>query len=253
MTTTNTTKGDADMQVTHRGSRYLIIDGFLDDATLAEVRRLMDRATFTEVESVIYPATDGNALRSRGTVLNGRSDGESGAGRPKAYERILKQVAAESEIFGTVGEDWDRVGFTFWQYPAGSRLSWHNDTGNGRRGEFIIFLHQEWKASWGGELMILDEDQPAGDGAIANGDDFIALMENQVRNSAQSPVAIVPRPNRLVLVKAGTAHQINRVDPTAESSRRTLTGFVSKKPGSNGAEARDAFLKLLSEPSPVAR
>ncbi|WAL72912.1 2OG-Fe(II) oxygenase [Kitasatospora sp. YST-16] len=230
------------MQVTQRGGRFVVVDDFLDAATLAELHRLMERSTFSEVDSVLYPETDGKAFRSRGTYVRGGGQGEDGAaGRSKAFERILQQVVAEPGIFGTAGQDWDRAGFTFWRYPAGSRLSWHNDAGGGRTGEFIVFLHEEWRASWGGELMILDEEPVT---SVRDGD-FLAQMELQVRESASSPVAIVPRPNRLVLVKAGTVHQINRVDPTAAAPRRTLTGFISKQTAESGAQARDALLRLV--------
>lgn len=233
------------MQVMHRGQRFVIIDDFLDDAALAEIRSLLTRAAFSEVDSVVYPDSDGKAYRSKGMALSGTVESMTGAGRPKAYEKILNLAATEPEIFGAAQDEWDRAGFTFWQYPAGSRLSWHNDIGGGRQGEFIIFLHDTWQASWGGELMILDEDPaPSAEG----GGSFIAQMERQVRTSENCPVAILPTPNRLVLVKAGTAHQINRVDPTAGSRRCTLTGFLSKKPKSAAAEARDALLRLASEP-----
>ncbi|GHG12128.1 MULTISPECIES: 2OG-Fe(II) oxygenase [Amycolatopsis] len=232
------------MLVRQGGDRFLVIDDFLDDETLGEVRKLMARSTVSQVDSVIYPDTDGFAYRSKGTVFDGTADVDRGTGRPKAYELIRRRVAAEPEIFGAVGEDWDRIGFTFWQYPAGSRLSWHNDTGGGRTGEFILFLHETWKTSWGGELMILDEEPPQdgdGDG------DFVSRMEKRVRRSAAHPTAIVPLPNRLVLVKAGTVHQINRVDPTADGRRCTLTGFVSKKPRQSSSEVRNALLELAGD------
>ncbi|QMU74631.1 hypothetical protein GXW83_01360 [Streptacidiphilus sp. PB12-B1b] len=234
------------MQVTHRGDRFVIIDDFLDEAMLTEMRTLMARATFSEVQSVIHPETDGRAFRSRGTYLKGDALGqEDSAGRPKAYEKILRAVAAEPGIFGTRGDGWDQAGFTFWRYPAGSRLSWHNDAGGGRRGEFIVFLHDTWNASWGGELMVLNEEPAASADGTGS---FIAQMEKQVRQSTGSPVAILPRPNRLVLVKAGTTHQINRVDSTAEAPRCTLTGFISKKTTeTTGTEARETLLRLMGE------
>ncbi|MDT0267445.1 2OG-Fe(II) oxygenase [Streptomyces sp. DSM 44915] len=240
------------MRETHRRDRFVVFDDFLDEATLTELRGQLDRSTFSEVNSVIYPDTDGQAYRSRGAYLKGAALGSpGGGGRPKAYEKILSVVAAEPGIFGANGDDWDRAAFTFWRYPAGSRLSWHNDVGGGRRGEYILFLHDTWKASWGGELMILDEDPPPA--SSADFEDFIAQMELQVRRSRVSPVAILPKPNRLVLVRAGTAHQINRVDPTAGSERRTLTGFISKKSNENTTEARDALLRLMRESAGAAR
>jgi Rps23 Pro-64 3,4-dihydroxylase Tpa1-like proline 4-hydroxylase len=229
------------MQVTQRGRHYVVIDDFLDDAALSGIRDVMNHSKFSE--SILLSAQDGAALRSRGTVIRGAvadepTADEPTAGDPEAYRRILDAIAAEPTIFGESGADWNKVGFTFWNYPSGSKLGWHGDSGGGRQGSYILFLHDEWRASWGGELMILDErPDPGGDEAVP--------VEEQVRRSALSPIAVLPRPNRLVFLQCGTPHQVNRVDPTSERVRCSVTGHVIKKADGAGGDHRVRLRQFL--------
>ncbi|QMU74630.1 2OG-Fe(II) oxygenase [Streptacidiphilus sp. PB12-B1b] len=229
------------MQVTQRGRRYTVLDDFLDGPALAEIRRVMTHSTFAPAQGPIQKAEDGTPYKSRTTVVrNGTSDRRT-AGGPDTYDRVLDVITAAPALFGDLGSDWDRVGFTFWKYPVGSRYGWHSDAGGGRTGAYILFLHDEWRASWGGELLILDE----GVGEPGESTDT-AEVGAAVQRSALSPVAVLPRPNRLVLLSAGTPHQVNRVDPTAVRERCTLTGFVTRRSDGAGAEARDGLRRFLT-------
>lgn len=220
------------MNIVASGARYRVIDDFLPADELAEIRSLMGRRSFEEVASVIYPETDGNAFRSRGAVLRqdtGTPTAESREqdAQPAAFRRILGELGAHQDMFGAPGEDWSAVGFSFWQYPAGSRLGWHNDVATGRLGEFVFFLHEEWKASWAGELLILDADPETVDVDTA-GMSAMEAVEAKASAASHALTAVVPKPNRLVLVREGTIHCINRVDPTAGTTlRQTMTGFVA--------------------------
>lgn len=233
------------MRVAQRGRRFLVIDDFLDEAALAATRSMADRADHAEVESVIAPEDDGPAFRSKGTQFTEELGGADAPGRPRAYQEVTRMVRSQPELYGVGGTDWNRIGFTFWRYPAGSRLGWHNDEGGGRRGEFVLFLHDRWRPSWGGELLLLDEDPEP---LLRSGPSHAApseLMESLLDRCSASPVAVLPRPNRLVLVKAGTIHQIHRVDRTAGNAvRRTLTGFVSEDAESRRT-AREMFASTL--------
>ncbi|WP_042388604.1 2OG-Fe(II) oxygenase [Streptacidiphilus melanogenes] len=234
------------MQLTQRGGNFAVFDDFLDDTALAELRTVMAHSKFSTAESSLLTADDGAALRSRSTVIRSGSD-RSIAGDPKAYGVVLGRIGTESALFGQMDDDWNKVGFTFWNYPAGSRLGWHSDSGGGRRGSYILFLHEEWRASWGGELLILDEEftEPHEPGETAS-------VEAWVGQSTLSPLAVLPRPNRLVFLKAGTPHQVNRVDPTAALVRCSLTGHVTKKSENAGAEARDSLRLFVSSLTEVS-
>jgi Rps23 Pro-64 3,4-dihydroxylase Tpa1-like proline 4-hydroxylase len=215
------------MKEVQRGKRFIVIDDFLSDEDFRAAQELMERAAFAQVDSVISPSEDGPAFRSKGVRFGDELGSTELAGRPNVYQEVARTVQRERDFYGQAGLDWDRIAFAFWKYPAGSRLGWHNDGGRGRKGEFILFLHDMWRPSWGGELMLVDEDpEPLAAGSVSR-DDPVKWMETLLGRCTTSPVAILPKRNRLVLVKTETIHTIRRVDPTAGAFLRcTLTGFV---------------------------
>ncbi|MFE0774903.1 2OG-Fe(II) oxygenase [Streptomyces sp. NPDC058861] len=238
------------MNVVASGARYRVIDEFLPPHELTEIRSLMRHRRFEEVAGVIYPETDGPALRSRGAVLR-QDTGAPAAGsreqgaQPAAFRTILGELGAHPDMFGAPGEDWSAVGFSFWQYPAGSRLGWHNDVATGRLGEFVFFLHEKWKASWAGELVILDADPDAID-VDTTGMSATEAVEAKASLAPHALTAVVPKPNRLVLVREGTIHCINRVDRVAGTAlRQTMTGFVAGAVPGPGRRSVDRLTSLL--------
>jgi hypothetical protein len=98
-------------------------------------------------ESVVAQGIDGPALRSKGISFPASIGDGSPNARPALYTKIARILYSENRLFGMPESGWNRVSFTFWQYPSGSRLGWHNDAGRGRQGEFIYYLHRFWDAS----------------------------------------------------------------------------------------------------------
>ncbi|WP_052440112.1 2OG-Fe(II) oxygenase family protein [Streptacidiphilus albus] len=236
------------MKEVQRGKRFVVLDDFLSVRDFASAQGLMEHSSFTRRESVIS-TEDGPAYRSKGARFTEELGMDGAGGRPRVYEELAQMVHNQRSFFGSPGDDWDRIAFAFWKYPAGSRLGWHNDAGRGRRGEFILFLHDRWRPSWGGELKLLDVDPPAAEPDEPAEDDVVLRMEQRIERSETSPLAIVPKPNRLVLVRSGTIHTISRVDPTAgDTLRHSLTGFVSKssKHELYRTAAREAFNTILA-------
>lgn len=219
------------MKIVASGARYRVIDDFLPPDELAEIRSLMERRRFEEVASVIYPETDGHAFRpaSRAPAGHRGADGRvAGAGRaarrlpddPQGTRRASRHVRRARG--GLVGGRLQLLAV-----PAGSRLGWHNDVASGRLGEFVFFLHEQWKASWAGELVILDADPETID-VDTTGMSAMEAVEAKASTAPHALTAVVPKPNRLVLVQEGTIHCINRVDLTAGTTlRQTMTGFVA--------------------------
>ena len=217
------------MREAQRGARFVVFDDFLSETAFDAAVQIMERTALSERVSAIRPA-DGSAYRSRG--LSFPTDGD----RPELVTHLAATVHDEPDLFGPGHTDWGRVTFTFWQHPSGSRHSWHSDSGPGRRGEFILFTHRHWDMSWGGELMVLDRDpdllgtagpDAAGPDAAGPCGDALTRVHNVLRSCAVDPVTILPRPNRLVLLRSNTLHTVRRVDRTAgENLRCTLNGFV---------------------------
>lgn len=232
------------MKLVTEGVRFRVIDDFLSEDDLKSMSDLVSSLEFECRPSVVDYEGDGEAHRSRGAILwhddvvEGSANGTADS-IPDAYREVFSELAKYPEILGRAGVDWSVVGLTFWQYAAGNRLGWHNDTGTERCGEFILFLHDEWRASWGGELLLLDRD-PDSLGEVPEGLSPVEAVEARVSQAEDCLVAIVPKPNRLVIVQEGTIHCIHRVDRTAgEKIRQTMTGFVaSSLPDRRATEVR---------------
>ncbi|MEJ8675574.1 2OG-Fe(II) oxygenase [Chromobacterium amazonense] len=212
----------------HRGKCYVIIDDFLEGDILNSLRKSMDDILYQSFDSVVDAKVDGVALRSRGGFIQEKFI-ENADKTSTVLHEIFMAVTGQQEIFGKKGQDWQTISFAFWKYGVGSRLGWHNDAGNGRTGEFVFYTHRKWKPSWGGELIILDEPSDVFEDGLKK-EEYFAYVEQIVSESLSPLVAIQPRPNRLVMIKSGVCHYINRVDVAADKvERMSLTGFVSQQ------------------------
>jgi Rps23 Pro-64 3,4-dihydroxylase Tpa1-like proline 4-hydroxylase len=239
---------------TEIGERYSVYDEFLAAEEFQRALLLMGRSKLADAQSVIAPTLDGPARRSRGTSFSANIGDGRINGRPELFTSLARAAYGETRLFGNPGSDWNMISFTFWQYPVGSGLGWHNDAGRGRQGEFIFYLHPQWDVSWGGELMLLDRDPNA---ILKSGGDVSGGMESPspdatvreiLRSCESSLLAIPPRPNRIVMVKSGTIHSIHRVDQAAgQNVRSTLTGFVyqGESVPRNISRDRDAVRKAI--------
>lgn len=128
-------------------------------------------------------------------------------------------------------------------YPSGSKNPWHFDLGFST---YTYYLHKEWQVNWDSTLLIL----PKGS---ATYNQTMEIMDGSVHydsyNEINSPMEmfqqknkydnimdvghgtfVMPKPNRLVLIKHDCVHGITRVDSDAgENIRVTLTGAVGEK------------------------
>lgn len=236
---------------TRSDSCYEIIDDFLPEAMLVALRQASSNAEFLPIRSVVDEDADGPAFRSKGQVI-GLKKNEIARNSLDPYERILAALGETQQIFGQLGEDWTQASFAFWQYPAGSRLGWHNDAGRDRIGEFILYIHEKWEPSWGGELL-LQSTNTHSPGEVSDCENPFEYVARSVAENTNELVAIPPRPNRLVMLKAGTPHCINRVDATAGDYRRcSLTGFASRtvRTLSNRQDRMDALGAMAGWHSP---
>ena len=119
-----------------------------------------------------------------------------------------------AELVGKEGDDWDEISYTPYIYGAGTKISWHDDTGY--RAAAIFYCHPEWNPFWGGELMLAntprieDVQLPAGNSDLINRG-FTSALLNHFGNGTY----ILPIPNRLAFTRTGVWHCINRVDSAA--------------------------------------
>ncbi|MEU2282383.1 2OG-Fe(II) oxygenase [Streptomyces sp. NPDC013178] len=206
-----------DTRVHSRGDRYLVIDDLLPQADFDATADTFEHIRLKPVLSTIDPVYDGFAYRGGEEK---QPLGHTADDAPRWQHAVKEQITTHLDLLGAPGRA-DSLSLTLsaWGYPAGSRLSWHNDAGAGRIGAYVYFTHRTWDTDWGGGLALIDEESraDAADGAT-------------LVHCATHPALILPRPNRLVIFRAHTMHAVQRVDPTAgDRLRRTWTGFITEE------------------------
>lgn len=165
----------------------------------------------------------------------------SGPAHTLVERTILEAAGLAEHLIGAPGKDWQSVSRTCWTYSAGTQMSWHNDSASTQTGAFVWYTHPRWGASWGGELLIVDEcasqlvKAAIDTGLVRPGQTESPLStdaESDVLFAGPDPVCIQARPNRIVLLTRDTFHTVRRVDPAAgDRSRCSLAGFFLKPEG----------------------
>lgn len=144
------------------------------------------------------------------------------------FDVMLETCIAHPDLCGVNPNDWDRLTVSSYIYPCGTRLSWHGD-GGAYSGALTYYCHPRWSPHWGGELLVANTPHesyiPTLDYDVAPGVDHSRL--DAWLNAYGIGHMIIPKPNRLVLMKAGTCHMVNRVDSAAgDNLRMSVVGFT---------------------------
>lgn len=127
-------------------------------------------------------------------------------------------------LVGERGKDWEEIQYTPYLYPAGTKISWHNDSGY--TGACIFYAHPQWSSHWGGELMVARVNE----NEYVPSDSFSREEHSTFLNNYGFGHYIAPKPNRLVITKGSSWHCINRVDSTAgDHVRCSVVGFFIQR------------------------
>ena len=189
------------MKIAFRDEDYLILDDIFSAPEFEEIRKLFfaeDLKLVGHFDAKAFSVADGVAYRAGPHTFSMRSGTASHIGNGTRFlPFIQKIVSVQKEHFPLTYEN---VGVTPWCYTQGTGLTWHNDAGPGYEGSYVFYVHSEWRATWGGQLLIAKNES---DGRY-----------------------FYPKPNRLVLMRRGVPHSIQRVDTNAgENCRLSLSGF----------------------------
>lgn len=243
------------MNIVSSSDKYIIIDDFLNASEYNDMWMYCQNDDFRYINTrhwkKAWKITDGSPLH--GSLLFSNNIAAEVIGDKYSIKKELRRVfpfcntadiffermySISHKIIGLVGSGSSGLrGFAFvpYIYPAGTGLSWHQENGI-YAGSFIYYTNPVWKADWGGELMIADH--PTGvdlcryyefsDGRkISLMNHLDSSEEDNVLMKMASGIYIMPKPNRLVVLKAGVAHKVNKVNSIAEP-RVSCTGFFVK-------------------------
>jgi len=226
--------------LTAREGEFAIYDNFLSQAEFAALGSYANSSEYRHVHNEgvrkVWRLHDGSPLQGETTFLGadlapGRL---SAAYAQKPIHRFLARlndtVDVNARLVGERSSGWKRVSAAPWVYPAGTALSLHAD--NGRySGSYTFFVHPRWGLHWGGYLLILNPSKYFEQQAMpdTNGFGHWWLSDDMETDAFEDPgvaVAILPRPNRLVLIAPHAYHMVTRVDANAgQNPRVSIAGF----------------------------
>ena len=176
----------------------------------------------------VWRISDGQVLASAGMWHS-----EAPFNSPMDYvDQTIYNLAKQhfEEIVGKEGEDWTDITYTPYIYPAGTKISWHDDYGYS--GACIFYPHQEWKPNWGGELLIARTPPPE---QVEKKDDKVPDMVTRdytspLLNAYGMGLYVSPLPNRMTFTSGKVWHSINRVDQVAgDNVRCSVVAFFTKQ------------------------
>lgn len=216
---------------------YLIIDNLLSEEARQQLHAHAIQDNFFYENSFewnrVWHPLNGMAL-----LTGPRSFGETGKPGPRyptespfdlffvAVERHLPEIGN----FLNLTADQVRYVLSAYLYRSGWGLPWHEDVGENSeyKGAFTYYLHETWRGNWGGELMILNDERQA---APSVGSIDLAFSQG---TGLASPshishgvgTFIMPKSNRLVVLRPNVLHAVAPVSPLAgETMRFSLAGF----------------------------
>lgn len=242
------------MRCTLRTDQFAIYDGVLSEDQLDELMQFVLDQPFIPVHmnkwSKVWSLTDGSPYITRSffskenkLLQNGSENGNdemeedpfdiypTGDTIDDVFSAINSLKKEIEPLVGRENSDWDRFSAAAFVYPQNAGLSWHTDQGN-YTGAFTFYLPQQWKPEWGGELFVeaqLSGNSQASTSSMSkdNGSNTEEASSSEVKQSLG--YFISPIPNRLVIIKGGTPHKINRVAPASgDRARYSISGFFNR-------------------------
>jgi hypothetical protein len=233
------------MVITVASKSYAVVDNLLTADEFAAVGRYLAEEPYRSAHAggwdKVFSLADGAPLRGR-LIVSRQLDNAStsnfivwptGQSVDLVLERIFEACSEWERWVGKQGADWTVLTGLPWVYPPGTALGWHRDR-RGRSGAYAFYSHPIWQSSWGGETLIADEDQPVPESV--NRPSRHTLFDSADIDESTSPAIgayVLPRPNRLLLISAGTRHRVNPARAEAGAPPRcSVAGFFL---GSNRA------------------
>jgi hypothetical protein len=225
------------MRRTLATGRLLVVDDFLRPALARSLWEFVQHQHFTNVHAGrrfgVYRPRDGDPFASEVVVRYGEQASQPSEDPVTLYPTktvlddfirpLFAQAVRSKSLLGRYRHDWAFGSVRFFVYPAGTGVSWHTDLP--QVGGFIYYLHPTWNVLWGGELMIVEDatlrQQPSSKRHHFENDE-----ENAKLLRAGHGRFVMPKPNRLVMLKAGLPHMIAAVSPSAGHNLRvSIAGF----------------------------
>jgi hypothetical protein len=182
----------------------------------------------------VFRLYDGNSLYGQHTILKRRELRSSASkegrniqlpdGCNSVEANLIQSVLGDpcaSRFLSTLPQ-WRSITLQSFIYPVGAGLSWHDDSE--KLANFLYYPHPEWDANWGGELLV--SASPADGDSLREMPSLYKHDDNRVLETGLGTF-IMPKPDRLIMIRSGISHCIKKVDAAAGMAfRASYSGFV---------------------------
>lgn len=230
---------------------FAVVDNLLDDAARDRLWNYFQIQPMTSVRQLgmqgHWLLEDGDTLRGPTVGWQHKFDAQYPSRSP--IDEVMKALVECAPLFeafvGRYDVDWKIFSAMPTIYQAGQGLVWHRDSED-NTGSWVYYAHDTWNSEWGGELLLLHaRDLPRESGVYFHRlrptpDRPEALpwqshLDNRDASELLMAVGhgsyVAPKPNRLVVIKGGTAHAIAKVSSAAGRHVRASIGGFFKKVG----------------------
>ena len=253
------------MRVFAANSQFVVLDDFLSAEAFEMMWRWFQVAPFfnNDLRGLhgAWRLDDGRVMRGPdiyyGKVARQGASAKTGSfayPTGTAIDLLVDAFRTSSEqVKGLVGEenkDWRTLALAPRLYERNSGLYWHRDSPSVVTGSCTYYGHPEWNVTWGGELFIAHESsqeipQDHGPHMIPPKDvmgrgltQIAGHLDNREASEALMSAGmghyLMPKPNRLVVMKTGNPHMINKVQPAAGDHVRASVTIFLIRPGQEG-------------------
>ena len=257
------------MNIRHETPEFMVVDDFLSPDAAEQMWRWFQYAPFFSNDARgqygAWRLDDGRVLRGPdiyyGDIAGRVADVKRGSfaypTRTAIDLLVAAFVAAEplvAKLIGKQGPDWRTMALAPRLYERGSSLYWHRDSPSVVTGSSTYYGHPEWNIQWGGELFIADPSSrsiPEDYGPTFMGPKEVmgkglvqlsSHLDNREANSTLMEAGVgsfvAPKPNRLVVMKTGNPHMINKVQPAAGDHVRASVTMFFIRPGQEGTHEK---------------
>jgi hypothetical protein len=255
------------MKVAFESGQFVVLDDFLDSEDYQQVWRWFQVAPFfpNDVRGLhgAWRLDDGRVFRGPdvyyGEVAQQVAEAHEGAfAHPTgtALDLLIHQFTRHEQhyekLVGREGGDWRTIAMAPRLYERNSSLYWHRDTPSVVTGSVTYYAHPEWNIQWGGELFIahpsalsipdrcgpsmIEPKEVMGRGMVQLSGHLDNSEVNNALMEAGMGYYVMPKPNRLVVMKTGNPHMITAVKAAAGDHVRASVTMFLIRPGKEGVE-----------------
>lgn len=253
------------MNMLFGNDQFMVIDDFLPDDQFEQMWRWFHVAPFfpNDMRGLhgAWRLDDGRVMRGPDVYFGevaeqvaasneGAFAHPTGTGLDLLLEQFSRQGEAYESLVGAERQDWRTLAAAPRIYERGSSLYWHRDTPSVVTGSCTYYAHKEWNVQWGGELFIAHPDalsipEERGPSMLTPqevmGRGMVQLsghLDNSEVNDELLRMGmgyyIMPKPNRIVIMRTGNPHMISKVQPAAGDHVRLSVTMFLIRPGQEG-------------------